>query len=69
MCVRQVSRKNNIFYDLCKKEKTYPVKNIVLSTEFCLFYTRHMISSFFMKRLCERVAHEDVRADFLFQIF
>jgi hypothetical protein len=69
MCMRQVSRKNNIFCGLCKKEKTYPVKSIVFSTEFCLFYTRHMISSFFMKRLCERVAREDVRANFLFQFF
>jgi hypothetical protein len=52
-----------------KKEKTYPVKTIVLNTEFCLFYTRHIISSFFMKRHCERVAHKDVCANFLFQFF
>jgi hypothetical protein len=28
-----------------------------------------MTCRFFMKRLCERVAHEDVRAKILFQLF
>ena len=66
MYIRQVSRKINIFCGLCKKEKIYLVKNIIFSTEFCLFYTRRMTSRFFMKQLCERVAHEDVRANFCF---
>ena len=69
MNVCQVSRKNNIFCDLCKKEIVYLVKSIIFSTEFYLFYTRHMISHFFMKQLCKRVACKDVRADFLFQFF
>jgi hypothetical protein len=47
-----------------KKEKVYLVKSLIFSTEFCLFYTRHMISPFFMKRLYEHVAREDVRANF-----
>jgi hypothetical protein len=69
MCNCQVSRKINIFCGLYKKEKIYPVNNIIFSTEFCLFYTRHITSPFFMKQLCERVALEDVRANFLFQFF
>lgn len=69
MCIRQVSRKNNIFCSLSEKEKIYLVTSLCFSTEFCLFYTRHMTCRFFMKRLYERVAHEDVRAKFLFQFF
>jgi hypothetical protein len=49
--------------------KIYLVKSIIFSTEFYLFYTRHMRSPFFMKQLCERVPREDVRANFLFQFF
>jgi hypothetical protein len=66
MYVRQVSRETNIFCGLYKKEKTYLVKSIIFSTEFCLFYTRHMISRFFMKQLCKRVAREDLHANFWF---
>jgi hypothetical protein len=41
MCVRQVSRKINIFVAYVKKrEKTYLVKSIIFTTEFCLFYTK-----------------------------
>jgi hypothetical protein len=56
--------KTDILCGLYKKAKVYLVKSIIFSTEICLFYTRHMISQFFMKRLCEHVAREDVRATF-----
>jgi hypothetical protein len=46
------------------KKKVYLVKFFIFSTEFCLFYTRPMISRFFMKRLSEHIAREDVRANF-----
>jgi hypothetical protein len=69
MFVRQVSIKTDIFYALHKKEKIYVVTSFILSTEFCLFYTRHKISQILTKQLCGRVACEDVRANFLFQIF
>ena len=69
MSIRQVTRKTNIFCGLCKKVKLYLVKSIIFITEFCLFYTLHMISRFFMKRLCERVASVDVRTKFFVSIF
>ena len=59
MFVHQVSRKTNNFCGLYKKEKTYLVKSIIFSTEFYFFYTRHMISQFFMKQLYKRVAREE----------
>jgi hypothetical protein len=58
-----------MFCGLCKKEKIYLLKSLIFSIEFCLFYTRHTTSRIFMKQLCERVAREDVRSNFLFQFF
>jgi hypothetical protein len=69
MCVHQVLYKKNIFCSLREKEKNYLVISLSFSTEFCPFYTRHMTNHFFMKRLCKRLAHEDVRAKFLFHFF
>jgi hypothetical protein len=51
---------------VCVKKENLSCKSIIFSTEF-FFYTCHMISQFFMKRLCKRVAHEDANANFLFQ--
>jgi hypothetical protein len=62
MCVRQVSRKTNIFMVYVKKEKNYLMKSIIISTDFYLF-THVAYKSIFMKRLCERVACEDGRAN------
>jgi hypothetical protein len=69
MCISQILWETDIFYGLCKKEKNYPVKSLIFSTEFFPFYTRQMTNRFFMKWLCGRVECEDVHADFLFQIF
>jgi hypothetical protein len=56
-----------MFSGLCKKEKTYLLKRFIFSIEF-IFYTRHTTNLFFMKQLCECVAHEeeDVCSNFLF---
>jgi hypothetical protein len=37
------------------------------SIKFYFINTRHMTSRFIVQRLCEYVAREDVRANFLFQ--
>jgi hypothetical protein len=52
---------------LCKQDKIYVLKSFTFNIEFCLFYTHHMTSQLFMKRICEHVAREDVRVIFLFQ--
>jgi hypothetical protein len=43
-------------------------KCLIFSIKFYLFYTRHMTRRFVVQRLCGHVAHEDVRANFLFQL-
>jgi hypothetical protein len=52
-----------------KKEKKYHMKNLIFRNTICLFYTRQTTSQFFRRRLCRRVAREDVYAIFLFQCF
>jgi hypothetical protein len=52
-----------------KKTKKINEKCLIFSTNFFLFYTRETARRFIVKRLCGHVAHEDVRADFLFQFF
>jgi hypothetical protein len=68
LCSSSFAR-SQLFCGLCKKVKVYLLKRLIFSIEFYLFYTRHTISRFFMKRLYEHVAREDVRANFSFQFF
>jgi hypothetical protein len=61
--------RNKYFCGLCKQEKNDLLKSFICSIEFSPFYTRHKASQFFMKRLYERVAREDVRANFSVDLF
>ena len=69
MCTREVSRKTDILRSTCKKIKKISCNKSFFSIEICLFYTGHIASRFFVKRLCAEVEREDVHADFLFGIF
>jgi hypothetical protein len=58
-----------LFIVYVKKDQKYYVKYFIFSIKIYIFYTHHTICRFIMKRLCEHVAHADVRADFLLQFF
>jgi hypothetical protein len=43
--------------------------SLILSTEFCLFYTRQMTNRFFFEMTFKHVSREDVCADFFVSFF
>jgi hypothetical protein len=47
-----------------QKDKTYIVKCLIFSIEFCLFFVGQTASPFFMKQLCAPVTCEDLCANF-----
>jgi hypothetical protein len=68
ICVFVKFREAPIYFMVyVKKGKICLLKRLIVSIEFCLFYTRHTISRFFMKRLCGCIAREDVRLNFCFK--
>ena len=52
-----------------KFDRKCHLKNTILGTKFCPFYTGHMTSSFFMGQLSTHLACQDVRAKFSFEFF
>ena len=56
ICVHKVSRRNNFFYGLCKKDKTLCRETLFSSTEICLFCRGKTTRHFFIK-LCAAHTH------------
>jgi hypothetical protein len=69
MCVCKVFTKTWFFCGLYKKIKFILWKALFSSSNFAFFYIDHTIRRFFLKRLCGNIACQDVRVNFLFQIF
>jgi hypothetical protein len=69
ICFHRVSRKTDIFYGRCKKDKTSLTKSLIFGTKFCLFYTAQTTSWFFMETLSAHLACEDVHVNFSVEIF
>jgi hypothetical protein len=67
-CVCKIPPKINTFYGLRIKDKNSHVECLIFSVKIYLFYIRHTICRFIVKRLCGYVAREHVHEDFLFQI-
>jgi hypothetical protein len=65
----KVSRKNDIAYNQCKKDKTCTIKCLLVSIKIYLFYVGQTTSRFFIKWLCTHTICEDVRVNFSFEFF
>jgi hypothetical protein len=67
MCVCKVFVKTGIFMLYVKRQKL-SCEKLFFSTKIYIFYIRHTIGQFFLKRLYGNLAREDIHANLLFQI-
>ena len=69
ICGQEVSRKNNIFCYLCRKDKKMSCEKPFVTIKICLFYTRHRKYRFSVKRLREHLECRNTRMELFVRIF